>query len=35
MLRPAIEPVWGVVLVLGLAAHAAFWRPRSPASVRS
>jgi hypothetical protein len=35
MLRPAIEPVWGVVLVLGLAAYAAFWRPRSPASVRS
>jgi hypothetical protein len=33
MLRPAVEPVWGVVLVLGLAAYAAFWRPRSRASV--
>lgn len=29
MLRPGIEPVWGVVLVLGLAAYAAFWRSSS------
>jgi hypothetical protein len=38
MLRPEIEPVWGVILVLGLAAYAAFWRTpssRSSASARS
>ena len=32
MLRPEIAPVWGVVLVLGLAVYAAFWRPRTRAS---
>lgn len=26
MLRPELEPVWAVILVLGLAAYAAFWR---------
>jgi hypothetical protein len=31
MLRPEIAPVWGVVLVLGLAAYAAFWRSSSRA----
>jgi hypothetical protein len=36
MLRPGIEPVWTVVLVLGLAAYAAFWRaPKPRSSARS